>query len=249
MSQYEIVVLLYWSFGILASLNVFFLFRRRLYREVPWFVTYMLAVVANQVIDDYLLLYVRPPYFYYGAWAFQGVMVVLGLLFNIEAIRNALVDYPTVRRWGTNAIVVVALALTVVALCMLPYGSENANKYMKVTQIAMRSARMIQLGVIVAFFSFTSYLALGWRHYQVGILLGYGLYVATSLAGSAYVAQMGPSVGWRMTLLDSYAFLCTLILWLVYIVRTKPAVPRELPLSASTDLDGWNEALTDLIKK
>jgi hypothetical protein len=250
MSELQTIIVLFWLTGLLACCNVFLLFRRRLHRDVPWFAVYLITVVINEVVCGYLYQCVQPLfYWYYIGWIFQGTAVVLGSMFTIEVIRNALVDYPTVRHWGQNILIGVAVALLFLAIITLPYGSEKSGRYIKATTTVVRSARMIQLGVIVVFFAFTSYLALSWRRHQVRILLGYGLYVSVSLAAAAYSSQMGPDVGWKTMLIDADAYLLTLLGWLVCMFRTEPKAPLNLPPSASKDLARWNEALTDLMKR
>ncbi len=250
MSQLQTVVLLYWLTGLLAACDVLLLFWRRLHRDIPWFAVYLITVVINEIVCDYFCQYVQPLfYWYYIGWIFQGTAVVLGSMFTIEVIRNALGDSPIIRQWGRNLLIGVSVALFIFVIITWPYGSENSGPYMKVTSTVMRSARLIQLGVIVVFFAFASYLALSWRRYQVRILLGYGLYVSVSLAAAAYMAQMGPHVGWKTMLIDADAYILTLVGWFFCMLRTEPNAPPSLPPAAAKDLVGWEDALTELIKK
>ncbi len=246
MSQRETLIFLFWLTGLAASVDAFFLFRRRINHEVPWFAVYLVVVIIKQAVYCCLYLYARPFYLYYISKAFEAAVLVLSSMFIIEAVRNLLVDYPTIRRWGRSALIGVAISLLLLSILILPYGSENSELSMKIIHLPMRSARMIQLGVIVALFGLASYLGLGWRHYQFGLLLGFGLYVAVSLSCEAYVTQMGRSVGWKIMLVDCYAYICTLILWLIYVLRADLKCPPNLPPSASKDLDGWGEALNGL---
>jgi hypothetical protein len=166
-------------------------------------------------------------------------------MFMIEAIQNALAAYSSVRRWARNVIIVAAVALLLVAILVLPYGTENADQYMKVTHVAMRSVTMIQAGVLVVFFAFSRYLALSWRNYQFGILIGYGLYVSVRLAGHASMAQGGRQVAWTVMLVNSFAYLCTLLVWLIYILQQEPKVLPPPPESGK-ELDEWTRALSDI---
>ena len=247
MTRLQTLNLLYCLTGLLAFLDLFFLFRRRFHREVPWFAIYLATIVVNEALCDYLCFY-RRPYWWGAGWVFNGVAVLLGSMFTIEAIRNALVNYPTVLGWGKRLLVAVALALLLLTILLLPFGSENTNVYMKITNVAMRSARMIQLGVILVFFAFTSYLALSWRHYQFGILLGYGLYVCVSLSIAAYTAKESSPVSWNTMLIESASYLLTLLTWLIYILRAEPRPPTNLPPSAGEHLEEFKAALTDLVE-
>jgi hypothetical protein len=252
MSRIQIYTLLYCLTGLLGAVNAYFLFRRRLHRESPWFVAYLMTLILDEVIGGSLFQFVEEPVYafvyYYTSWMFNAWLLVFSSMFIIEGIRNALVNYGAVRKWGRNVLTLIGVGVLFVAIWSLPYGAEHSDQYMKVTHLAMRSARMVQLSVIVAFFLISSYLALAWRHYQFGVLLGFGLYAAVSLSCETFLAQMGFQVGFKTMVVDCIAYLLTLVMWLGYIVRTEPK-PPTLPPSATKDLDQWNEALTGLIKK
>lgn len=214
-----------------------------MHREVPWFAIYLVLVLTHVVVDGYLFN-VHPKYFYFFiGWIFQGAGVVLELMVTMEAMRNVLVDYPTIRKWGRKALPVVGIALLFLAVSAVPYGPRNPDVYAEAVHLTMRSARIIQVGLIVAFFALTRYLALPSRHYQFGILLGLGLYVSASLACEAYIVQV--QLVWAGLLIDSFAYLTTLLIWLTYIYREEPSLPPP-PVSSHSDLDSWSVALVEM---
>ena len=112
-------------------------------------------------------------------------------------------------------------------------------------------ARFVQVGLVVAFFAFTTYMALSWKHFQFGILLGYGLYSAASLACKAFQTKMmGAGFFLNIGLIDSTAYILTLVLWFTYLFPSeRSAQPPLLPSTARADLEHWNDALSDLMKK
>jgi hypothetical protein len=247
MSQRETINFIFFLTGLLGLSNATLLVRRRLFREVPWFATYIALVLAHVVVDGYLFNVDPMITYYYIGWIFQGAGVVLEMMITIEVMRNILVDYPTVRRLGRHALIAAGVTFLLIAISVLPYGSEHSGLYMKVTHLTMRSARLIQVGLIVAFFALARYLALAAKQYQFGILLGLGLYVSASLSCEAYVTQVGPTLEWGGMLIDSFAYLITLLLWLICLYRQEPKLP-QLPASTNADLDGWNATLTDLLR-
>lgn len=235
--------------GLLAFLNTLLLFRRRLHREMPWFAVYLITVVVDQIIGWYVFTRYAYFVFFFVGWAFQGTIFLLGTMLIIEAMRNTLSEYPLVRRWGRNVLIATGILLIVVAAWSIPYGAEHATSYAKVALLAMRCIRLIQLGVIVVFFAFAKFLALRWQTYQVGILLGFGFYLAVSLSCSAVVAYGGNSVGFVSMVIESTGYLLTLLMWLVFIGRHEPRGTLPMPLSSSKDLDEWSNALTGLVKR
>ncbi len=249
MSKPQIFHALYWITFLFVSTVAFFVFRRRLHKEVPWFATYLLLIAVDEAVSDYVLMFVGPVEWWYVSWFFGGCLVVLGSMFTIEGIRNQLVDYPTIRSWARNILIIAVLLFAVLAVLLVPYGSEHTAEQMKFVQVSMRTARFIQLSVLVVFFAFAAYLSLSWKHYQIGILLGYGLYVAVDLSCTAFIAQAGREVAWRITLIQSWTFILVLLLWLRYIIKVEPRSSLPLPGSSSEDLDRWNHALEQIVKR
>jgi hypothetical protein len=235
--------------AFLALVDFFALFWRGLQRQVPWFAIYLAVVAVNQFVNVYLLNYGEMGVLNVVAWCFTGTLVILGTMFTIEAVRNALVDFPIARRWVRNLLITVAILVFALALAALPYGSQTVPYQMKLTHVTMRTVRSVQLGVIVAAFAFTSYLALSWRNYQFGILAGYGSYVALHLACDAFFAQMGNPVGRTIVQLQAYYYLAVLVLWLIYILQHEPRRNPDLPSNSGENLDAWTEALSELEKK
>jgi len=173
----------------------------------------------------------------------------LATTFILEGWRNLLHDYQAVRHLGRTILIIVGLLLLAIVALTAPYGISQDQHvsaiFIKAVNTGLRSARFLLVGIIVAFFVFTSYFALGWKHFQFGILLGYGLYSAASLACSAYAAKtMGQGLYFSITMIDSTAYILTLVLWLTYLLRREPHTSAQLiPQSAKMDLEHWNDAL------
>jgi hypothetical protein len=236
----------------MAALGVadsFYLFRRRLQREVPWFAVYLITIIVQSVVSILLIKYAPLYVWYYAGWSFAGLDLTFEYMFTVEGIRNMLVDYPTVRAWVRNILLTVAALFVIVALISIPYGADQPNVYMKVTHVTVRSVRIIQVALLLSFFAVASYLGLSWKNYQFGILLGLGLYACTNLACEAYVAQVGESVGWKVNMIDSFATICMMLIFLVYLIKADPSPPLSAHTQSATELDGWDRALTDIIKK
>jgi len=255
MSTTAIMRCLYYLPAFFAAVDAIVLFRRKLHREVPWFATYLIFAAVSLTVLGVLFELHNPAVNFFGGWIADLVLVTLATLFILEGWQNLLHEYPAVKRLGTIVVIVVALVLLIIAAVTAPYGASTYDimsyVVVKVTIIGMRSARFVLVGLIVSFFAFTTYLALSWKHFQFGILLGYGLYCAASLACKAYQTKMmGAGIFIQIGVIDSTAYILTLILWLTYLLRSESSRPTPLiPPTAKADLEHWNEALSDLMNK
>lgn len=248
-TQSHILLSIFGMMIALGSAGCFFLFRRRLQREVPWFTVYLITLIVQSVVSIVLIKSAPLYVWYYVAWSFAGLDLTFEYMFTVEGIRNMLVDYPTVRSWVRNILLTVAAVFVIVALISIPYGADQPNVYMKVTHVAVRSIRIIQVALLLSFFAVASYLGLSWKNYQFGILLGFGLYACTNLACEAYVAQVGASVGWKVNMIDSFSTICMMLIFLVYLSKADPSPPFSAHPQTANELDAWDRALTDLTRK
>lgn len=248
-TQGQILLSIFGAMAALGAADSFYLFRRRLQREVPWFAVYLITIIVQSVVSIALICYAPLYVWYYVGWGFLGLDLTFEYLFIVDVIRNILVEYPTIGSWVRNILLTVAAVFVVVALLSIPYGADQPNIYMKVTHVAARTVRIIQVALLFAFFALASYLGLSWKNYQFGILLGLGLYACTSLACEAYVAQVGESVGWKVNMIDSFATICMMLIYLIYLIKADPVPRSPVHLQSASDLEGWNSALSDIIKK
>jgi hypothetical protein len=235
---------------VLATLIAVTLVRRRLLKEVPFFSAY----IFGQVIMTSALYLIynsgNQLAYFYGTWVQTGICVTLAFLVIPEVFRKTLDDYKSVRRASVQYLIFVGLLLTVISILILPYGTRPnlfIDTFSHTVLAAERSVRILQIGTVVAFFAFSSYLALSWKHYLFGIVLGYGLYATANLSCKAYVAYMGPSVSYMTSLVESAAYSCALLVWLIYLLKPDPP-HRGLPPSATAkdDLEQWSDALAKL---
>jgi hypothetical protein len=238
----------------------FVLFRRRLYRELPWFTTYIFYIAVYTCVF-YWVSTIRPrmPLAFYCYWGGNIINQFIAFMVIIEVFRNLVREHKSVRKFGITALIVIGALVLLVAILMAPYGSQ-VQKNTIISQMAhamlvlQRSIRIVQIGLLVAIFAFGSYLALSWRNYNFGIALGYGLYASVNLVSSVVseylgVHRLGTTVANTVNLLDGLAYKLTLILWMTYLWRADRGQPTQLPPSGGDkDLQDWGDALKPLAK-
>jgi hypothetical protein len=243
MSQITTTKILFVLTGLFALMDLGALFWRRLPRDVPWFTTYLFVVVIKQIAGGYLFFNEMWVAVKYTTWAFAAIVLVLGSMVMFESMGIALAEYPTVRGWGKKALIAIGIASVIAAACFVPYGIRESDSFMLAVNLAMRSARMVQLAMLIGFFGFATYLGLAFRGLQFGVLLGFGLYLTVTLSCYALRLYRGTSVAFAIVVIDCVGYFLVMLLWLRYIVREKPHQARPLPPSAGSELEEWNRAL------
>ncbi len=245
----NLVRLLYFMTFALEVMVAIVLWRRGLRKVVPWFFTYVVYQAAC------ILFFIYPLYeldkahlnYYNAAWTSEAGAMVLSSVFIIEAFSKVLQSYEAIRSFGRNLLIITGLTLVVFTALSVKSGSEHSILLItKVTLVAERSVRCLQVGIIVVFLAFSSYLALNWKHYLFGIVFPYGLYAAVNLVTATYAAEMGGSVALQTLFIDAFAYIGLYLLWLRYLLKPEPRGPNELPTSAKEDLERWNEALEEM---
>ncbi len=110
-----------------------------------------------------------------------------------------------------------------------------------------RSARFVEVGVLVAFIFFISRFGLTWKHYTAGIVLGFGIFAGLQLAlfELQSLHMISDSI---FVLLTSAAYDCAVLIWAMYFVprRMLTDTVRGLPESG---LAQWDEVLRRYLRK
>jgi hypothetical protein len=209
------------------------LFRRGLYREFPYFFSYIVLQVGG--ITFSLLAQRSASLYFYGYWTINAVSVVISLAIFYEIFKEAFRPYEALH--DLSAILFRWLALVLVLLgCLWVITSIHNDGHDSITAgvlLADRSVRLMQcgLGCFVLFSS--EYLGISRRQVLYGIALGFGLFTSVNVlmaTGMSHPSAIHASVLWRLNLAA-----CDLaaLIWLVYTALAfKPLRIRPADLAA-----------------
>ena len=220
---------------------------RGLIGSFPIFFVYTLFVSAR----DFVLLFVQHNRNIYS-WIYflaEPLAIVLGVAVVYEVLWQFVRPYEPVRAlgarlfWGSLAIAGLAGLLM---LRTSEYGQRNL--WIESLVLLERSARFVQVGVLIVFIFFISQLGLTWKHYAVGIVAGFGVAAGLQLVlfelRSAHAIPSG-----TFKLLDSMAYNIAVLIWATYFLspRIETTSPRAtLPQS---DLPRWDEILRRYLRR
>lgn len=247
MRSFALATAIFWFLPIvLQSLVAFVMFRRRLVRQFPVFFTFNVLVPARDVT-----LYFLPQsgnryatVFWWGEAA--AIVLALGIVF--ETSWHFIRPYPFLRLFlrvlWISGVIAAAAALALLLWTNGPAGTDVALEWIILTE---RSARFLQVCLLIVAIALMSRLGLSWQNYSVGIAAGCGVYAALDLVLLELRAHLHAVTDSAFVLMRSAAYNLGVAIWTFYFLRPRSGKPvGGLP---GTDLANWNDALTEHIDK
>jgi hypothetical protein len=235
---------------ILQVIIAVVMIRRRLIREFPMFLAYTIFEVVQGgalfILDHSARV---SPYQYWEVyWVVQGVTIALRFAVIYEIFSHVFRPYPALRelsqilfRWATVVLVLVAVAVAAYA------PGNGTHLIVSGIKIVARTASLVQSGLLVFLFLFSSYFRLSWRSYVYGIAVGMGIFASVDLATSAIRAASEIAEGSHaFNFLSMAVYHCCVLIWLVYMLAPE-SVGRTVKDVPDHNLEEWNAALQRLL--
>jgi hypothetical protein len=220
--------------------------RRVLVGQFPFFFSYTVLLPVRDVT-----LYFLPQssnrystVFWWGEAA--AIVLALGVIFEISW--HFIRSYPFLRLFlrvlWISAVVASAAALAMLLWTKGPVGTDLALEWIILTE---RSARFLQVCLLIVAIAFMSRLGLTWQNYSVGIAAGFGVYAAVDLALLELRAHLHAVTVTGFVLMRSAAYNLGVVIWAFYFLRPEGGKPvGGLP---ATDLANWNDTLTEKVDR
>jgi hypothetical protein len=235
--------------GNLVALSL--ILRRGLYREFPWFFSYVLfhAIDTLAALLIYHYLGRRSSPYFYEYWLAQTIGFALRFPVIYEVFHHLLRPYEGLSRASTLVFRWVGLVLLVVGLWVAIAGPSNEPTWaMAGAVVAERSINVVQCGLLVLLFLFASYFALTWRNYVFGIALGFGVIATIELLASALATQSPFFANAIFGLLPRVSYDLAVVIWAAYLLSPEPS-RAELKALPQHELERWNQELLELLQR
>jgi len=228
----------------LQPLVGFALFRRKLVAAFPFFFSFIVLVPAR----DTALFFLPYPGRLYALvfWWGEAAAIALALGVVFETTWHFIRPYPFLRLFlrvlGVAGGIAAAAAVAMLIWTKGPGGTDVALEQIILLE---RSARFLQVSLLIVAIALMSRLGLSWHHYSLGIAAGFGVYSALDLVLLELRAHLHALADTDFVLLRSAAYNLGVLIWVWYFLRPQPRRPVErLP---GTDLTKWNDALTEQV--
>jgi hypothetical protein len=216
-------------------------------RRFPFFAGYAAyTLFANGLL--YLLKVKASPFTYFCTyWSNEALGLILGFAVVYEIFGKLLTPYPALRRLALLIFQWSILVLVLMA-CVVLYAQSSADNYRVVTAVMVleEATRIIEVGLLMSLFLFSTAFGLHWRQCVFGMALGLGIFATAELVAITMRNFWGPTFTAQFSVVRVIAFNISLLMWTGYLlVPEKEARASESP--AHSHLEQWNQALTEFI--
>jgi len=220
------------------------LLAKRMWEKFPIFTAYSLVNFLQAVVLYAVRL--KPHLYVWTYWAFESLGVVLGLGVVYEIFAHLFSSHPALRTLATRifwgALVALVLLGSLVVYLETPARQSGLANAIFIVEEAVR---ILELGLMMFLFFFSSVFGLHWRQSAFGILLGLGIFATVELITVTMLSHVDKSAGQIFSLIRMSAFNLSLLIWIGYILAPERVTAGELP--KREQLEQWNQAILELI--
>jgi succinate dehydrogenase hydrophobic anchor subunit len=221
------------------------LYRRGLHRDYPCFFNYTILQILS---DPVLALCSRFSYsaYYYGYYVNLGLSVIISFAVLQEVFKDAFRPYENLRdlsvilfRW--SALVVLLVAVMWAINSAHPAADGIVNDAM---QLAARSVRLMQCGLVFFLLLFHGYLGISPRSMLFGISIGFGFFAAINMLVFTGLSRHGLMTDAMLSRINGVAYAAAVVLWLGYTLAAAPSRSKAYSEAVMRSPD-WNSALKE----
>lgn len=227
--------------------------RRKLYRQFPFFSFYNLecALSAAIIFPMYLSSQVSGNIWARAYLADTALNTALRFAVIYEIYAHVFDNYAALKRLGKPIFRGALLLLLAVALVAAAQTNGHDPDFgMYALHTFEQTASILQAGLLLILFLFSTYVGLSWRNYVFGMALGLGTYASVKLAAAALQqASLLASGNMYVNLAVMGTFHFAVLIWLFYLLAADPSLnrfTRDLPVH---NLELWNKELQRLSTK
>jgi len=222
-----------WYLGpCLQALILFRGFRSHTLRKYPFFHAYMASGFLGTVLLYAHYAWYRDLNAYHRVyWIVQFCTLMIGCGIVLEIFRHILSPYPGADKFATIVVLATFGAVFCFALTYQFFAPDGAMSNGSAFEIE-RDVRCVQALFLFVILVVISYYRIPVGKNLKGMVVGYGLYIVTSLFTLATRAYAGPRFNSTWNVIQPFSFDLSIIIWLVALwsYRPSPAPDPNIPL-------------------
>lgn len=217
---------------------------RKMWKKFPFFFAYSAACLAGNVVeysaskslDAYIVAYIIA----------ESVSIALALAVIYEVFRQLFSGHASLRKMAWLAFRIVCVLLVLLgAVVLYTHGPLGAKGIVAAVIVVEEASRIVEVGLIMFLFLFSSAFGLRWRQQIFGVVLGFGVFGAIRLAGITVVPHSFVVAG-ILNLIVMASYGATLLIWIGYTLAPE-RVTDTIELPKTAQLERWNQAIMELI--
>jgi len=182
-------------------------------------------------------------------WICQAIATILGLAVVYEVF-NALFSHHAALRKIAKWVFRGAVALLVLLgfIVVASQASVERTSIGSVVMVVAEATRIVEVGLLMFLFLFSTAFGLHWRAHVFGIALGLGVFAAIDLVNVTLRSYFGNGAADVLNLARGTAFCLSVLMWTAYLFAPeRVANSAEIPKRAQ--LEQWNQAVMELINR
>ena len=243
----SLLSLAHWIFGALLEATVLLLaLRRKVGQRLPFFVSYLAVLVANELIMFGLFRIVgfRSKIFFYAFWSGQGLFLLLRALVVYEVCLSILSPLKGVWRLAKPLLMIVACIL-IGAILFVSKGTPLTLD--SAIPTGQRGLEVIIAGLLISGLAFCRYYRVHVENYVAWIALGIGFHSIIQAADNTFLPWLGHFAVWAA--LSHASFDIALLMWLVAVWRPLPAMQHTRALLGQDEYDRLSPQVTAQLRE
>jgi hypothetical protein len=228
---------------------VFRVFQTMLWRELPIFAIYTSCQFARSICLLMVRQYGDSQSYFYSYWTAEIVSEILAFLVILEVFFDLLKPYPGIQKVSTILLKWATVMLLLLAFILGAFAAPDTRAMINTILIVEQSAHVVQCGLVLFLLLFSSALSLSWRSYSFGIAAGFGVLATVDVVTSTMKLTAGPIASPSFVILKPVTYLAVSTLWFAYLFRPVTSSFKKQTAPPATDLEQWDVALVELLKK
>jgi len=217
---------------------------RRSWNAFPLFTAY--ALFTCSVSGAMYALRSNAQAYFWAYWICEAVGLILGFGILYEIFRTLFASHSGLRRFAQITFRCAVAGLLVMAFLVFnKHAASETSAVVRATWVLEEATRVIEVGLLLFLFLFSTVFGLHSRQKTFGIALGLGIFAAVQLVGVAIRLKMGDAALPTFNIVRALAFDCSLFIWLGYILAPEPVTVGELP--KREQLEQWNRAVMEFM--
>ena len=239
-----------WFLGLfLQALLTGVLLIKRTWRTFPVFTSYTAFSLLESLVAWAVYIYKNQTAYLITYVVGESVLLILGLALVREIFTHLFSAHAGLRKMATLLFRVVVVLLMVLALTVIsikaPIGSSSLRI---VVPIVEEAGRIVQVGLIMLLFLFSSAFGLRWRQHVFGVALGLGVTTVVELLAITLVPHVNKAMASALNLAHVVTFDLALLVWMGYLIAPEP-VRSSVDVPKRAQLEQWNQAVMELISR
>jgi hypothetical protein len=226
-----------------------FMVKRKQYREYPIFLAYTVSHVVRFVVLFCIYHQGSRTAYRYSFLGAEGLDAALAYGAIYELYSHLFRTYDGVQKLAGMVFrmaVVVLLGVAVLSAATSP--AADTSRVLAGLFTLDRGVNIVRGGLLLLLFVFSLLLGLRWKRFAFGIAVGFAVESSVELAAFALRTQLGRLGSPILSLVSAAGYNCAVFIWLAYLFSPEPD-PRPAKLPARLELEGWNQALLELLHR